>query len=231
MEVKLLYTEIASNLETQILNDEIKEGDKLPSERELSIKYGVSRNVIREAIGVLRGKGLVKVHAGRGAYATKPNSLVLTSGLESVMKYYNTSIEEILDVREDLEKAIIRKVIQAASKKDIEEMYKIYHQMEDNKLNLGEFTKLDIELHKLFAKSTNNSIYHLLLSSFIDMTQKVVFQTTIMFPNSTDTAQEQHLALIQAIENRDEIKAKDVIISHMETIRSEIKALRKNGVI
>lgn len=231
MEVRSLYTEIALDLENQINNDEIKEGQKLPSERELSIKHGVSRNVVREAISVLREKGLVKVHAGKGAYATKPNPIMITDSLERVMMHHNTSIEEILEVREELEKVIIKKVIRAATEEDIEQMYAIYQLMEEKKRNIEEFTKLDIELHKIFAKSTNNPIYQLLLNSFIDMTQKVLFQITIMFPKSIKIAQEQHLGLIQAIEERNEQTAEELIIAHMGIIRSEIKTLRKENLI
>ncbi len=231
LEVKLLYTEIVSELESKINNNEIKEGEKLPSERELASHYDVSRSVIREALGVLRENGLVTVHAGRGAYATKPNPIMITDSFERIMKYYNTSIEEILEVREELEKIIVLKVVHAATEEDIKQMYAIYNEMEDCKYKLEEFTKLDEELHKQLAKSTNNPIYHLLLSSFIDMTQKILFQITFMFPHSSKEAQEQHLALIKAIENRDETEAEKIIVDHMEVIRSEIKILREKDLI
>src|SRR5699024_5818149 len=146
-----------------------------------------------------------------------------SSDLERVMKNYDASIEDILEVREELEKIIVKKVVRADKKEDIEYMYDLYQQMEfkRKKMDIETFTKLDEDLHKLFAKSTNNPIYLLLLSSFIDLTQKILFKTTVMFPESIVEAQNQHIALIKAIENRDEELAENLIVTHMQVIRDE----------
>src|SRR5699024_9053907 len=162
-----LHTEIVSDIKQKIDNEEFKVGEKLPSERELSTKYNVSRNVVRESIGVLRENGMITVHAGKGAYVTKPDPDMIADILERVMKNYK--------------------------KEYIEYMYDLYQQMEfkRKKMDIETFTKLDEDLHKLFAKSTNNPIYLLLLSSFIDLTQKILFKTTVMFPESIVEAQNQ----------------------------------------
>ncbi|OZU87193.1 hypothetical protein CIL03_18040 [Virgibacillus indicus] len=227
----LLYTEILTDLREKITSNILKEGQKLPSERELTRQYDVSRNVVREAISALRFEGLINVYTGKGAYVTKPNPIMITDTLERIMKYYNTTIEEILEVREELEKSIIKKVVKTATTEDIKNLIRIYQEMEKSKLNLGKFTELDVEFHKYLAESTKNSIFNLLSNSFIDMTQHVLFIFTRMFPDSVKTAQSQHLDLIKAIENRNEQLAEDLIISHMQVLRDEIKILRENKLI
>src|SRR5699024_10170144 len=121
-DLNLFQLEIVSDIKQKMDDDEFKVGEKLPAERELSTKYNVSRNVVRESIGVLRENGMITVHAGKGAYVTKPDPDMIADILERVMKNYDASIEEILEVREELEKIIVKKVVRAAKKEDIEYM-------------------------------------------------------------------------------------------------------------
>ena len=59
---------VASRLRREISEVRYKLGEKLPTERELSETYGVSRAVIREALGLLKQDGLVRSRQGSGAF-------------------------------------------------------------------------------------------------------------------------------------------------------------------
>ena len=67
-----LSTKIASELCARIQSGELKENDKLPSERILASQYDVSRNVIRESIKMLVEKNLVINIPGKGNYVSRP---------------------------------------------------------------------------------------------------------------------------------------------------------------
>lgn len=67
----MLYEHIATQIEKQIQRGFLTDGEKLPSERELVTVYHVSGNVVREAIGALREKGLVNVRPGKDAYVSE----------------------------------------------------------------------------------------------------------------------------------------------------------------
>ena len=60
----------AAELEKRILEGSLKPGDRLPSERELSLELSVSRPTLREAIHRLVSKGLLKTRHGEGTYVT-----------------------------------------------------------------------------------------------------------------------------------------------------------------
>ena len=62
-----LYESIANNLEEMILNDSSQIGQKLPSEQTMAANFGVSRNVIREALKILKERQLITLHIGEGA--------------------------------------------------------------------------------------------------------------------------------------------------------------------
>ena len=66
-----LSQQIAQNLEEMILEQELQIGDRLPGEMDLADKFGASRNVVREALTMLRERGLVEVRNGSGAFVTR----------------------------------------------------------------------------------------------------------------------------------------------------------------
>src|SRR5690625_1766293 len=98
--MKALYLDLVNGIKEKINSGKIKKGDKLPSERELSLKHEVSRNVVREAITVLQNEGYVEVFPGKGSYITEPKLDIVSTTIDRVMGNYNTSLEDIIDVRE-----------------------------------------------------------------------------------------------------------------------------------
>ena len=69
-----LYEQIVQQIEESIIKGTLKAGDQLPSERELALKFGVSRTAVREAVKALHEKGLVEAYSGRGTFITNGTS-------------------------------------------------------------------------------------------------------------------------------------------------------------
>jgi|SRR5579884_2359800 DNA-binding GntR family transcriptional regulator len=65
-----MYVQIANAIRAEIRAGRLKPGDKIKSEAELEREHGVSRTVVREAIGQLRADGLIISHQGKGRYVT-----------------------------------------------------------------------------------------------------------------------------------------------------------------
>jgi DNA-binding FadR family transcriptional regulator len=63
-----LFEQVAEQIEASILEGVFSTGDRLPSERQLAQRCGVSRNVVREAVKRLSQKNLVETRSGRGTF-------------------------------------------------------------------------------------------------------------------------------------------------------------------
>jgi hypothetical protein len=63
-----LFEQVAQQIEASIVEGVFGAGDRLPSERQLAQRCGVSRNVVREAVKRLSQKGLVETRSGRGTF-------------------------------------------------------------------------------------------------------------------------------------------------------------------
>ncbi|HET7579475.1 MAG TPA: FadR/GntR family transcriptional regulator [Bacillales bacterium] len=223
---RLLYEDIVQKIEEQIYKGHLKEGEKLPSERELAAEHAVSRNVIREAIGTLREKGFIVVKQGKGAYVTKWNKEIVTDTLKRMLRTDDSTGEDILEVRESLETAIIRKAVHVASPDNIENLKKIYKSMETHKKYVDRFIEMDAEFHMALAESTQNRIFPLLIHSFHEMTEGSIFALTRFTPYSVENAQKHHHDLIRALETRNERLAVSTIQDHIDLLRIEMAQLK-----
>ena len=67
---KLKYYDLMEDLRAKILSGDIRPGDKLPSENELTKEYGVSRQTVRKALEILGEEGLVYAEHGRGTFCS-----------------------------------------------------------------------------------------------------------------------------------------------------------------
>ncbi len=226
----LLYSDIVRELEKKIMTNELKEDSKLPSERELAAHYDVSRNVVREALTELRVKGLVAIKPGKGVYVTKPSEDIVTESLQRVLWSNEVTLEDNLDVREKLEILIIEKAVENAEPDCIEELKKIYRQMEKNKHSVYKYIENDADFHLKLAESTQNKALYVLINSFFDLTERELFNITTYTPDSVHDAQRQHALLVEAIEMKDKDLAVSVMKEHMGLLRDEIKMLKEQGI-
>ena len=67
-----LYLQLTEGIRRRILREEYKEGDLLPTERELGERYGLSSTTIRRALGDLVHEGLLERKAGKGTFVRTP---------------------------------------------------------------------------------------------------------------------------------------------------------------
>ena len=81
-----LYEQIVQQIEDSILKGTLKSGDQLPSERELALKFGVSRTAVREAVKALHEKGLVEAYSGRGTFITNGTSEAVRQSINLMLR-------------------------------------------------------------------------------------------------------------------------------------------------
>lgn len=215
----LLYQSIADDMEQMILNEKFRDGDRLPSERVLATQYGVSRNVIREAIKILTEKKLVTNVIGKGNYVTLPNESDLVDMVESALNSSNISIHEIVDSREDLELAIGQHIIAREPAPDLDKLYDIYAQMNQALEYPDQFVRLDTLFHLNLAELAQNvplKIFYMTLNNLIS---KSIFYGEGNTAYGRITAQQEHEQILLALKARDMDAYRKAIRLHLDLIR------------
>jgi len=102
-----VYIQIAEQIERSILSGELRNGDRLPTERELSEQFHASRTAVREAMKTLAQKGLVDMRPGRGTIVIDGTLQAMRHSLGLMMRVGQAgSSANLVEVREIIEPEI-----------------------------------------------------------------------------------------------------------------------------
>lgn len=157
-----LQSEIIEFIKQYIEKNNLKNGDRLPSQSELIEILGVSRSSIREAIKTLEAKNVLEVANGKGIFVKDGSSNIISAEIEFGKE--KESILELLEARRILEKEIIHLVIQNATEEELDEIEKILKVLME-KYHRGE--KQNIE-DRQFHIAINNSCHNRIMNQLID---------------------------------------------------------------
>jgi DNA-binding FadR family transcriptional regulator len=115
-----LYVQVLRQIHQLILDRGLKPGDLLPPEQVLAAEFGVSRNVVREAIKSMEVMGIVRAVAGRGTELL-PFSMeyILQSMLFFQVPGNESAVRQMFDVRKNLEMSYMRQAFHAMTREDI----------------------------------------------------------------------------------------------------------------
>ena len=155
MKRELLKTRIIREIITLIASAGYTANQKLPSERQLCKKFGVSRGTIRQALTALEKMSVVKTKPGSGTYVQKP---VLKKIPARILppNFGNVTLEDIIVARRAIESAAIEPACKNIKKKQVIELEKLVDKMEMNLEDLPEFLKYDMKFHDLIVRAGRN---------------------------------------------------------------------------
>ena len=114
---KKVYEQVIEQIQESIFNGELKKGDKLPSERELSEQMRVSRTSIREALRVLETLGVVESKQGEGNFVCSNINKSLIEPLSLIFKLNNGTWMDVIELRQALELEAVRFASERITKK------------------------------------------------------------------------------------------------------------------
>jgi len=163
---KNLCDEVASQIINRIISGTLAPGDKIPPEREISVKMSVNRHTLREALRKIESMGLLSIRQGDGIYVKDYKN----SGNLELLKYIiylnkdKTAdlIKDILEIRRLISPEMAEKAALNRTEKDILAFQEI---VSSDKSLIDK----DLEIHQIIAKAGNNILYIFILNFFNDI--------------------------------------------------------------
>ncbi len=111
--------EIIEALRQDIVTRRLRDGERLPNEKALSDRFGVSQPTVREAIRALETLGLVEVLQGNGSFVRSQGGFALASALQTLLQLESVSVIDVLDLRQVLGRRSIELAAVASTEDDI----------------------------------------------------------------------------------------------------------------
>lgn len=216
--------QIATQIESMVLSGQLRPGDKLPSERELAIRFGVSRTAIRESIKLLEERGLLETMDGRGAFVTSPKMDNVVSSLHLAYRMQDCSAEDLHEARWGLESFIVRLAAERATDEDIARMKAAVEMMDSAFDDPERYTSGDLEFHAAIAASTHNPLLVVMAGPLVELIQslgRVVFKT-----GSRAERHKGHHRLLECIRNHDAAGAEESLHQHLELSMRAVEGIK-----
>ena len=157
--------DIALKLEAAILNGRLTPGERLPSERDMQVQFGTGRGVVREAIQVLKQKGLLEVRKGAkgGAYVRRLEVANVSESLALFLKQHPMEKEQLIEFRESMDQTITLLAIARATPAEkaglLEEARRFEGLLREPEPDLAVAGELDRQLNIMLVRMARNSLF------------------------------------------------------------------------
>lgn len=218
-----LYEQIVEKIRLWILKGYVKEGDSLPSERELAQMFNVSRMPVSQALKVLEYLGVIHYVPRKGVCVKRIDVHNLLSNLGFMIFNPQDEMKDFFDIREVLECHAVQLAAKNRTEKDLENMEEAIWAMERN-------TKLDRDIndnsfafHYAIIKAAKNKV---LLQLYDLLTEMLVhsFKELFKMENRKEISLEAHKKIYQAIKNQDSKTAESLTMKHLKSVREAVNA-------
>ncbi len=215
--VKTLVRVISDFLSDGILSGEMRPGDKLPSDRNLSEMFGVGRTSVREALKVLSVLGLIDILPGQGTFIAADSSNFFITPLSWNFLMGEPNVNHIIDVRNVLEIESAKLATRHANKKDLENLSLIFERSSKAYLDgdLQNYLDLDLDFHLAIAQCSQNPIIQSLLLTSRKLIRYISKSGMVNLMQLKDIFDE-HSLIYNAIISSDPIEASKKMAWHLE---------------
>lgn len=229
-----LPEEIARELERRVGANEFPVGSKLPSERELSVEYGVSRPVVREALSQLKQDGLVEARAGSGVYVVERNGM-RAFRVQPVVVAEPDSLAQLMELLVTIEVAATRIAAQRRTVEDLKKIKRALIGMEYAIASDRLGDEEDYAFHDAIVAATHNPHFVALCKHLEFGARQVIRQaranTRTRLSSLMEDVQNEHKAIYEALEEGDPDKASLAAERHLRNAGKRLKLYLDSGAV
>jgi len=209
-----LYRVVSGRIEALIREEDIKPGERLPAERDLAAKLGVSRTSLREALIALELGGVVEVRGGSGVYVSEQ------AAQKSARPAAGPGPFEVLAARRMVEVEVAALAAKNATPAAVDAILVAVEQMEQNQDNRGENESADRDFHLAIARAAGNSALVGVIEYLWNQRGTLWHKLTEHF--QTEELRQQtlldHRAILAAIASQDVAGARTAMRAHLDRV-------------
>lgn len=211
--------QVVQHLESSILSGKLGPGDRLPAERQLSEDLGVSRSVVREALGRLATVGLIESRQGSGTRVALPTDQPIVTGFQRLLHSGEFRLEHLRQVRTPLEVTIVRLAALNRTEAHLAALEMQYEIVCNPHLSLAEHVTADLEFHAILARASGNPLMEMVLRPLLlGPIQELIIETrrSILGRYDVELAEQEHGQILAAVKAQDPDAAEAALRAHID---------------
>jgi DNA-binding FadR family transcriptional regulator len=208
-------SEVVQYIEEAILSGKLAPGDALPSERDISAEIGVSRSVVREAIGRLSSLGLVRSVHGSGTRVEAPSDKPITAGYRRLLRQGEVDLGHLAAVRLPLETTIAALAARHRTAEHLERLVRTQEVLGNPRRSLEAHVQADLEFHAILAEASGNPLFGIVLAPIQELL--IESRRRTLGRHGAELAHGHHAAILEAIAAGDAGAATRAMHTHILT--------------
>lgn len=212
MKNKTLAEKAAQELLTYIQERQLREGERLPNEFELSKRLGVGRNTVREAVRLLASRNILRIKQGSGTFVSDQPGMAEDPLGFIFMEDQRKLVMDLMQVRLIVEPSIAALAAQNATEDDLEQLSIICDEIERLIEAGNDFSEKDRAFHGKLAEATQNLVMRNLIPVIHQGVR--VFSTMVSAQEYQQTI-ETHRKILEAIKRRQAVDAEQAMRYHL----------------
>jgi len=218
--------QIIKQIRELITSGQLKPGDKLPPERQLSERLGVSRTHLRNALKKLEFYGILKALPQSGTVVAGMGLPALEGLITDMLQLQGTDFKSLVETRAMLEMNAVQLAAKNRTEEDLFEIQKALIAHKDKVYKEQAAVEEDLLFHLKIAEASKNSVLTSLLL--------IIAPDVINFFNTYNVcgdgrsfgAVEEHEILLEHIKNQDAESAGKVINEHLKDIVEYVRTTK-----
>ena len=212
-----LATQVCREIGRRVVAGYFRENELIDDETRLSVRFGVSRSVVREAIKLLVGKGLLEVRRGSGTRVRRRASWNLLD--DDVLAWHQAAeprpdfLRQLMDVRQVIEPNAAAWAAEFASEEQIANIRSAQKKMECA-ASVEDFVVADALFHRSVLRATNNEVL-MAMEGVIFSALLISIRITNADPRENKRSIPLHQQVLDAIEKHDSARARSAMAEHL----------------
>jgi GntR family transcriptional repressor for pyruvate dehydrogenase complex len=214
---------VVRQIESLILEGVLRDGDRLPGERDLAASMNVSRPVLREALKALEARGLIVARQGGGNYVADVVGEVFSAPMRELIAAHPKATADYLEYRREIEAITAEMAARRSTSADRQMIASIIQRMEEVHA-AGDFdaeAEIDVEFHNAVGECAHNFILLHSLRSCYRLLSDGVFQSRAKLYHlrgAREALLAQHRSIAGAILAGDAAAAREAAMAHIDFI-------------
>jgi DNA-binding FadR family transcriptional regulator len=208
---------ITDQIRTAITSGRLKQGERLPPERELASQFGVSRVTVRDALRALEATGLVEIRVGArgGAFVSAPSGSVVAQAMSDMLLMSDVGPEDVVEARLMVELGTVTLACARATEEDMAALSTLLKRGREA-LTAGTYTReLSWEFHALLATAAHNEAIEGLTKSFRTTLSMHPVRVREPRDRSFTATMDEHTRILRAVEEKDSDTARREMANHL----------------
>jgi GntR family transcriptional regulator, transcriptional repressor for pyruvate dehydrogenase complex len=227
-ESEALYMQIVERIRQWIMQGQLKDGDLLPSERDLAQMFDVSRVPVREALKVLEFLGAVKHVRGKGVYVKKIGIGHVLSNIDFLMADPAHLLTDLYEARQGLECQAALLAAERRTETDLMIIESEIMEMEKVMVLGGDVGEASVKFHSAIIAASHNAMLMRINEMLVDLL-RFSRSRSLQKPSRYGKVLEDHRFILERIRERDGIGAAQALREHLEAAKQVVLVSETGG--